>query len=143
MFDDVIVVYKFIGDLMFFVTGSQDENELILGQVLQGFYESISLLLRHARWPKCILENCDHLLTSTYAVVRCARQLDQAMACIQICEGPSWTERAATRHACNLKLWLHLRHGGGPWCRSAVEKKTVLENLDLVLLVMDETVDGG
>jgi hypothetical protein len=28
-------------------------------------------------------------------------------------------------------------------CRSAVEKKTVLENLDLVLLVMDETVDGG
>ena len=30
MFDDVIVVYKFIGDLMFFVTGSQDENELIL-----------------------------------------------------------------------------------------------------------------
>ncbi|EIE23550.1 zeta-cop, subunit of COP-I complex [Coccomyxa subellipsoidea C-169] len=72
MFDDVIVVYKFIGDLMFFVTGSQDENELILCQVLQGFYESISLLLR-----------------------------------------------------------------------SAVEKKTVLENLDLVLLVMDETVDGG
>ncbi|CAL5224815.1 g7564 [Coccomyxa viridis] len=72
MFDDVIVVYKFIGDLMFFVTGSQDENELILYQVLQGFYEAISLLLRNA-----------------------------------------------------------------------VEKKTVLENLDLVLLVMDETVDGG
>lgn len=48
MFDDVIVVYKFIGDLMFFVTGSQDENELILCQVLQGFYESISLLLRSA-----------------------------------------------------------------------------------------------
>lgn len=24
-----------------------------------------------------------------------------------------------------------------------MEKKTVLENLDLVLLVMDETVDGG
>ena len=50
MFDEVIVVYKFIGDLMFFVTGSQDENELILAQVLQGFYESISLLLRRARW---------------------------------------------------------------------------------------------
>jgi hypothetical protein len=46
MFDDVIVVYKFIGDLMFFVTGSQDDNELILCQVLQAFYESISLLLR-------------------------------------------------------------------------------------------------
>lgn len=46
MFDDVIVVYKFFGDLMFFVTGSQDENELILYTVLQAFYESISLLLR-------------------------------------------------------------------------------------------------
>lgn len=70
MFDDVIVVYKFIGDLMFFVTGSQDENELILCQVLQGFYESISLLLRctwvisaqrappspsrFASYPKCL-----------------------------------------------------------------------------------------
>ena len=57
MFDDVIVVYKFLGDLMFFVTGSQDENELILCQVLQGFYEAISLLLRcfagacHTGWP--------------------------------------------------------------------------------------------
>ncbi len=30
-----------------------------------------------------------------------------------------------------------------PAFRNAVEKKTVLENLDLVLLVMDETVDGG
>lgn len=27
--------------------------------------------------------------------------------------------------------------------RGGVEKKTVLENLDLVLLAMDETVDGG
>jgi hypothetical protein len=27
--------------------------------------------------------------------------------------------------------------------RNAVEKKTVLENLDLVLLSMDEIVDGG
>ena len=30
MFDDVVVVYKFIGDLRFFVRGSQDESELIL-----------------------------------------------------------------------------------------------------------------
>ena len=46
MFDDVIVVYKFVADLMFFVTGSQDDNELILQTVLQAFYESVSLLLR-------------------------------------------------------------------------------------------------
>ena len=30
-----------------------------------------------------------------------------------------------------------------PVCRGAVEKKTVLENLDLVLLAMDEIIDGG
>ncbi len=56
MFDDVIVVYKFYGDLMFFVTGSQEENELIIYAVLQAFYESISLLLRYARiTPVCHL----------------------------------------------------------------------------------------
>eukprot|EP00197_Chlamydomonas_leiostraca_P007747 CAMPEP_0202884658 /NCGR_PEP_ID=MMETSP1391-20130828/41256_1 /ASSEMBLY_ACC=CAM_ASM_000867 /TAXON_ID=1034604 /ORGANISM="Chlamydomonas leiostraca, Strain SAG 11-49" /LENGTH=173 /DNA_ID=CAMNT_0049567879 /DNA_START=121 /DNA_END=642 /DNA_ORIENTATION=- len=72
MFDNYIMVYKYLGDLMFYVTGSQDENELILYTVLQAFYESVSVLLRQQ-----------------------------------------------------------------------VEKKTVLENLDLVLLAMDEIVDGG
>lgn len=72
MFDNYVVVYKFLGDLMFYVTGSHDENELILYSVLQAFYEAVSLLLRQQ-----------------------------------------------------------------------VEKKTVLENLDLVLLAMDEIVDGG
>ena len=33
--------------------------------------------------------------------------------------------------------------GAVPACRGAVEKKTVLENLDLVLLAMDEIIDGG
>ncbi|KAL6751371.1 zeta-cop, subunit of COP-I complex [Haematococcus lacustris] len=72
MFDTFIVVYKYVGDLMFYATGSQDENELILYTVLQAFYESVSILLRQQ-----------------------------------------------------------------------VEKKTVLENLDLVLLCMDEIIDGG
>jgi hypothetical protein len=31
----------------------------------------------------------------------------------------------------------------GVSCRQQVDKKTVLENLDLLLLVMDEIVDGG
>jgi hypothetical protein len=60
LFDDVIVVYKFLGDLMFFVTGTQDENELILYQVLQAFYESISLLLRCGRnplWLLCLMDS--------------------------------------------------------------------------------------
>jgi hypothetical protein len=49
MFDDVVVVYKFLGDLMFYVTGDQDENEVVLYTVLQAFYESINLLLRYGQ----------------------------------------------------------------------------------------------
>ncbi|RVW47385.1 Coatomer subunit zeta-1 [Vitis vinifera] len=36
MFENNIVVYKFVQDLHFFVTGGEDENELILATVLQG-----------------------------------------------------------------------------------------------------------
>jgi len=72
MFNGNLVVYKFISDVHFYVTAKEYENELILSSVLQGFFESISLLLR-----------------------------------------------------------------------GLVEKRTVLENLDLVLLVLDELVDGG
>ncbi|KAG2689097.1 hypothetical protein I3760_09G124300 [Carya illinoinensis] len=41
-----IVVYKFVQDLHFFVTGGEDENELILATVLQGFFDAVGLLLR-------------------------------------------------------------------------------------------------
>lgn len=46
MFDDVVVVYKALGDLMFYVAGDADENEVVLLSVLQAFYESINMLLR-------------------------------------------------------------------------------------------------
>lgn len=72
MFDNVVVVYRVVNDLIFLVTGDQDENEIIVSSVLNGFYDSIHHLLR-----------------------------------------------------------------------GQVDKRTVLENLDLVLLVMDETVEQG
>lgn len=62
MFDDVVVVFKFIGDLQFYVTGAADENEVILAAVLQGFYDSITLLLRNAVEKKTVLENLDLVL---------------------------------------------------------------------------------
>lgn len=46
MFDGYIVVYKFIQDLHFFVTGGDNDNELILATVLQGFFDAVDLLLR-------------------------------------------------------------------------------------------------
>ena len=46
MFENNIVVYKFVQDLHFFVTGGDDENEVIIATVLQGFVDSVGLLLR-------------------------------------------------------------------------------------------------
>ncbi|KAL6616346.1 hypothetical protein ACP70R_038616 [Stipagrostis hirtigluma subsp. patula] len=61
MFDGHIVVYKFIQDLHFFVTGGEEENELILASVLQGFCEAVGILLSHARNTdkRTALENLD------------------------------------------------------------------------------------
>lgn len=52
MFDDYLVVYKQLGDLMFYVTGSLAENELILNSVLTAFYEATSTLLRWVAAPR-------------------------------------------------------------------------------------------
>lgn len=46
MFENNVVVYKFVQDLHFFVTGGEDENELILASVLNGFFDAVGLLLR-------------------------------------------------------------------------------------------------
>ncbi|KAI8468069.1 MAG: zeta-cop, subunit of COP-I complex [Monoraphidium minutum] len=69
MFDDVLVVYKCLGDLMFYVTGGQDENELILYSVLQAFYESVSILLRQQVDKKTVLENLDLVLLAVDEIV--------------------------------------------------------------------------
>jgi coatomer subunit zeta len=46
LFNDVAVLYKTVEDLIFVVTGSQDENEVILSTVLMALTESINILLR-------------------------------------------------------------------------------------------------
>lgn len=59
MFDGYIVVYKFIDDLHFFVTGGEEENELILASVLQGFSDAVGILLRSKVDKRTALENLD------------------------------------------------------------------------------------
>ncbi|KAJ6947540.1 coatomer subunit zeta-1-like [Populus alba x Populus x berolinensis] len=59
MFDSNIVIYKFVQDLHFYVTGGEDENELILAAVLQGFFDSVTLLLRSNVDKREALENLD------------------------------------------------------------------------------------
>ncbi|KAG6701332.1 hypothetical protein I3842_08G160100, partial [Carya illinoinensis] len=61
MFENNIVVYKFVQDLHFFVTGGEDENELILATVPQGFFDAVGLLLR-GNVEKEALENLDLIL---------------------------------------------------------------------------------
>ncbi|XP_057996700.1 coatomer subunit zeta-1 isoform X1 [Hevea brasiliensis] len=62
MLENNIIVYKFIQDLHFFVTGGEDENELILATVLQGFFDAVGLLLRGNVDKKEALENLDLIL---------------------------------------------------------------------------------
>nr|AAM62512.1 putative coatomer protein [Arabidopsis thaliana] len=52
-----IVVYKFAQDLHFFVTGGENENELVLSSVLQGFFDAVALLLRNNVEKMEALEN--------------------------------------------------------------------------------------
>jgi len=47
LLENNIIIYKFVQDLHFFVTGGEDENELILASVLQGFFDAVTLLLRY------------------------------------------------------------------------------------------------
>ncbi|KAF8388795.1 hypothetical protein HHK36_025475 [Tetracentron sinense] len=62
MFENNVVVYKFSQDLHFFVTGGDDENELILATVLQGFFDAVALLLRSNVDKREALENLDLVL---------------------------------------------------------------------------------
>ncbi|PWZ09906.1 Coatomer subunit zeta-1 [Zea mays] len=62
MFDGQIVVYKFIQDLHFFVTGGEEENELILASVLQGFSDAVERLLKNMVDKRTALENLDLIL---------------------------------------------------------------------------------
>ncbi|KAF7814095.1 coatomer subunit zeta-3-like [Senna tora] len=62
LFENNIIIYKFVQDLHFFVTGGDDENELILASVLQGFFDAITLLLRNNVDKREALENLDLVL---------------------------------------------------------------------------------
>ncbi|CAM6097510.1 unnamed protein product [Calypogeia fissa] len=69
MFDGYIVVYKFISDLQFYVTGGDEENELILATVLQGFFDAVGILLRGNVEKKTVLENLDLVLLTLDEIV--------------------------------------------------------------------------
>lgn len=110
IFDDVIVVYKFVSDLMFFVTGSQDENELILATVLQGFFEAVSLLLRGAVEKKTVLENLDLALLAIDEIIDggLILETDAATVASRVAmrgadDGPATSEQTFSKAFANAK----------------------------------------
>ncbi|XP_026387357.1 coatomer subunit zeta-1-like isoform X1 [Papaver somniferum] len=82
MFENHIVVYKFIQDLHFFVTGGDNENELILATVLQAFFDAVALLLRNNLDKMTALENLDLILLCLDEIVDGGNILDNEASII-------------------------------------------------------------
>ena len=101
-FDNLLVVYKFVGDLHFYATADGDENEIVLAMVLGALVDTVSTLL----------------------------------ACV-----PTHALPAGPRAPAPVP-WACSRRVASP-ARSSVDKKSALENLDLVFMTLDELVDGG
>lgn len=56
-FGDYIVAYKTVEDVLMFVVGGSDENELIIAEVLETLYEALQTLLRDHPYEEIMLEN--------------------------------------------------------------------------------------
>jgi hypothetical protein len=69
LLDNVVLVYKVINDLIFYVAGTSSENELILQAVLQALDETLSNLLKNQVSKKSVVENLDLLLLSIDEIV--------------------------------------------------------------------------
>eukprot|EP01103_Thecamoeba_quadrilineata_P012210 TRINITY_DN3092_c0_g1_i1.p1 TRINITY_DN3092_c0_g1~~TRINITY_DN3092_c0_g1_i1.p1 ORF type:complete len:174 (+),score=37.05 TRINITY_DN3092_c0_g1_i1:70-591(+) len=69
MYDNNIGIYKNVVDVYFYVLGSYEENELILADVLNTLFESISILLRNQIDKRAILENLDFVLLAIDEIV--------------------------------------------------------------------------
>jgi len=59
MLDGLICVYRSNVDLFFYVVGGAEENELILSNVLNCLFDSISTVLRKNVEKKALLDNID------------------------------------------------------------------------------------
>jgi len=116
LYDNRIVVFKTEGDVMLYVVGSADENEILLYSALLALRDSLNILLKYV-WNQGLLRPTPPLhilfsshLTSTMTAARIASQL--------------------TNQLTNV-------------CRNSTDKRTIIENYDLVSLATDEIIDDG
>ncbi|KAJ2658615.1 Golgi-to-ER vesicle coat component [Coemansia sp. RSA 1200] len=59
MYDGQTVLFKYINDVYFYLIGNPEENELLLGAILNGLTEAISQLLSFNIDKRSILDNLD------------------------------------------------------------------------------------
>lgn len=67
--DTSVIVYKVINDVILYVVGNTQENELILQSVLQALDETISNLLKNQVSKRTLVENLDLLLLSIDEII--------------------------------------------------------------------------
>mmetsp|Transcript_74994 Transcript_74994/g.87070 ORF Transcript_74994/g.87070 Transcript_74994/m.87070 type:complete len:204 (+) Transcript_74994:43-654(+) len=56
------VVFKNLGDILFFVLGDPEENELVLTQLLSTFYEAMNYFTKNQTNKKAIMDNFDNVM---------------------------------------------------------------------------------
>lgn len=61
-FDNVLVVYKFVGDLHFYATADGEENEIVLSLVLSALVDTVSLLLTCVSAAGAVARGAAHAL---------------------------------------------------------------------------------
>ncbi|KAI8325939.1 coatomer protein [Martensiomyces pterosporus] len=59
LYDGQTILFKYINDVYFYLVGDPEENELLLGSVLNGFVEAVSILLKHNVDKRSLLDNLD------------------------------------------------------------------------------------
>jgi len=59
LYDGHLAVYKHSPDLIFYIIGNPEENELMLHMALSSFYDALTVLLRNQVERRALLENFD------------------------------------------------------------------------------------
>ncbi|KAK8294132.1 hypothetical protein V6Z12_D06G235100 [Gossypium hirsutum] len=119
IFDSNIVIYKFVQDLHFFITGGDDENELLLATVLQGLFDAIALRLRNTIDKREALENLDVIFLCIDEVV------DQGIYLIKVCSNLRY-------RPCQLEIL--------ETDANAIAGKVAIQNMDASATLSEQTI---
>lgn len=123
LFENMLILYKFTSDVCMVVLSDIQENELIILSVLKTLDSSLKTLL------KCVCV-CVCACVRVYVYIPCVYVWVVVCACVRVC-----VQRCEQQPlVCNIIVLMN---------RNQVDQKTLVSNVDLVLLVLDEMIDSG